>query len=120
MRDGVDLRALEQRLTEALCLLGPVDRQLLQGEEILRLASDAPRHVPTSVSNLTGAVSNKADDLTEAARSKAHAKAHDVVDLADQKIDDVADHAQQIREQSEARLDPGTTTATSGTAFNGR
>ena len=82
-------------------------------EQIVRLVSDAPRHMPSSVSDLTGAVSGKADDLTEAARTKAHEKAHDVVDLADQKIDEVADHAQQVRQQSEERLDPGTTTTTS-------
>ena len=89
-------------------------------EQIVRLASDAPRHFPSSVSDLTGAVSGKADHLTEAARTKAHAKAHDVVDIADQKIDDVADHAQQVRQQSEERLDPGTTTTTRGNGTSSR
>ena len=79
-------------------------------EQIVSLVSDAPRHLPSSVADLTGAVSGKADELTEVAREKAHAKAHDVVDIADQKIDDVADQAQQVRQQSEERLAPGTTT----------
>lgn len=74
--------------------------------QIMRLASDVQSNMPRSVGDLSGAASRKADSFTETARVRAHEKAHNVVDLADKKIDAVADHAQQIRQQSEERLDP--------------
>jgi hypothetical protein len=72
-------------------------------DEIMTLLGSAPAHLPHSVSDATRSGSQVAGDLTEAARAKAHA----AIDSVDQKVDDVADHAQQVRAQSEERLEPG-------------
>jgi hypothetical protein len=73
-------------------------------EQIMAIASDLPSHVPHSVDDMTGRTSRKVGDLTETARSAAHSKVHDLTDVADQTIDDVAVHAHQVRLQSEERL----------------